>query len=86
MKSFFTWFIATLIGAAVGFGISWLTGLNIYLGIGIGIILGSSAGVTANIHRGEQVLQFKPDEQVKESEMESESSLSDAKTNDNVRS
>lgn len=84
MKSFFTWFIATLIGAAVGFGISWLTGLNIYLCIGIGIILGSSAGVTANIHRGEQVLQFKPDEQVKESEMES--SLSDAKTNDNVRS
>lgn len=84
MKSFFTWFIATLIGAAVGFGISWLTGLNIYLGIGIGIILGSSAGVTANIHRGEQVLQFKPDEQVKESEMGS--SLSDAKTNDNVRS
>jgi len=82
MKSFFTWFIATLIGAAVGFGISWLTGLNIYLCIGIGIILGSSAGVTANIHRGEQVMQFKPDEQVKESEMEA--SLTDAKTNDNA--
>lgn len=80
MKSFVFWFLATLIGAGIGYGISWLIGINPYLSIGIGLILGSSAGVTANIHRGEQVLNFEQDDQEKKSEPEA--SLNDIKNGD----
>ncbi|MFP8489020.1 hypothetical protein ACKGJO_07940 [Gracilimonas sp. Q87] len=55
MKSFLIWLLATFIGAALGFGISWLTGINLYLSLGIGIILGSSAGVTANMDRVREI-------------------------------
>lgn len=55
MKSFLIWLLATFIGTAIGFGISWLTGINLYLSLWIGIILGSSAGVTANIHRVREI-------------------------------
>lgn len=51
MKSFFIWLIAVIIGGMSGFGVSYLLGLNLYLTVGVGIILGSSAGVTINIHR-----------------------------------
>lgn len=51
MKSFFIWFIALIVGALLGFGASYLIGLNVYLSVGVGIILGSSAGVTINVHR-----------------------------------
>lgn len=51
MKSFFIWLIAIIIGGLSGFGVSYLTGLSIYLTVGVGIILGSSAGVTINVHR-----------------------------------
>jgi hypothetical protein len=58
MKSFFIWLLAILFGAALGFGLNWLTGMNLYLCIGIGIILGNSAGITANIHRSREPIEF----------------------------
>ena len=51
MKSFFIWLIAVIIGGISGFGISYLIGFNVYLTVGLGIILGSTVGVTINIHR-----------------------------------
>ena len=54
MKSFFTWLVAIIIGAIFGYLVNVLTGYNLYLSIGIGIILGSTIGITINIHRKKQ--------------------------------
>lgn len=54
MKSLLIWLFATLIGGGVGFVISSLTGLNFYLCVVSGFIIGSSIGVTANIYRGNE--------------------------------
>lgn len=35
--------------------------MNLYLCIGVGIIIGNSAGVTANIHRGKEIISFDSD-------------------------
>lgn len=51
MKSFFIWLIAVIIGGASGYGSSFLIDLNMYIAVGLGIILGSTAGITINIHR-----------------------------------
>lgn len=51
MKGFFIWLIAVIIGGASGYGSSFLIDLNMYLAVGLGIILGSTAGITINIHR-----------------------------------
>lgn len=56
MKSVLIWLLVTALGAGIGYGLSWLTGLNLYICIGIGAIIGSSIGVTANIHRDQQGL------------------------------
>jgi hypothetical protein len=65
MKSLLIWLLSTLIGAAIGYGISWLTGINLYLCTGVGIIIGNSAGVTANIHRGKETIAFDSDLNIK---------------------
>ncbi|MDR9419912.1 hypothetical protein [Gracilimonas sp.] len=78
MKSLFVWVLATLIGIALGFGLSWLTGFNIYLSTGIGAILGSSAGVTANIHRERITTTSAPE--LEDNEMEAEPDLATEET------
>lgn len=51
MKSVLIWLSAVVIGGGIGYGIGILSELNIYLTVGLGIIVGSSIGVTINIHR-----------------------------------
>ncbi len=53
MKSFIIWMVGTLLGAAVGYGISILLEMNVLLLISIGVILGSTSAITFNIHREE---------------------------------
>lgn len=55
MKSFLIWIFCLIIGAAAGFGISLLFDMNLYLLLGIGLIAGSSMGITWNIHRERNV-------------------------------
>ncbi|MFD2533078.1 hypothetical protein [Gracilimonas halophila] len=55
MKSFFIWLIAVIIGGMSGFGVSYLIGYNMYLAVGLGIIFGSTTGVTINIHRDRDI-------------------------------
>lgn len=38
-----------------GFGVSYLIGFNMYLAVGLGIIFGSTTGVTINIHRDRDI-------------------------------
>lgn len=61
MKSIFIWLFAIVIGGSVGYGVGFLSELNMYLTIGLGIIVGSSIGVTINIHR-EREFDFFEDE------------------------
>lgn len=51
MKSVLIWLSAVVIGGGIGYGIGVFNDLNIYLTVGLGIIVGSSIGVTINIHR-----------------------------------
>ncbi|MDR9415366.1 MAG: hypothetical protein RI564_03705 [Gracilimonas sp.] len=51
MKSFLIWVISVLAGACTGYILSLVLEVNIFLLIGIGVIMGSSAGITCNIHR-----------------------------------
>jgi|AntRauTorcE11897_2_1112592.scaffolds.fasta_scaffold01246_5 hypothetical protein len=62
MKSFFTWFVAVIVGGGLGFALSYFIDFNIYLAIGVGIIIGSSLGVTINIYREPEDDIPKPDE------------------------
>lgn len=75
MKSFVYWLIATLFGFTLGYGLSWVTGLSIYLSLGIGVIIGSSVGVTFNIHRERDSKIYK-----QEIEEESNAELEDVET------
>ncbi|MDZ7805672.1 MAG: hypothetical protein U5K71_00985 [Gracilimonas sp.] len=75
MKSFFIWLLATLLGAALGFGLSWLIGMNLYLYVGVGIILGNSAGITANIYRGRESTEFDSDPEIESTAYDSETSV-----------
>lgn len=54
MKSLLIWLAGILTGAALGYGLSFVVGLNVFLAVGVGVILGSSLGVTINIHRGRE--------------------------------
>ncbi len=51
MKSFIIWMVGTLLGAAVGYGLSFLLKMNVPLLILAGIILGNTIAITFNIHR-----------------------------------
>lgn len=51
VKSFFIWIGSVVLGAAIGYGLSYLVTMNLYLLIALGVIIGSSIGVTWNIHR-----------------------------------
>ncbi|HBQ58226.1 MAG TPA: hypothetical protein DD671_00965 [Balneolaceae bacterium] len=51
MKSFFIWIFFVILGVLAGYGVSFLINLNVYLLLGGGVIIGSSLGVTWNIHR-----------------------------------
>lgn len=64
MKSFLIWLLVTVTGAGIGYGISWLTGLNPYLCMGVGVVIGSSIGVTANIHRDQQPMPGREDDSI----------------------
>lgn len=70
MKSFLIWLIATFFGTALGYGLNWLTGLNIYLCLGIGAVIGSSAGITVNIHREREVNESEPEIKTEKSDAE----------------
>ncbi len=75
MKSFLIWLLVTVTGAGIGYGISWLTGLNPYLCIGVGMVIGSSIGVTANIHRDQQAMPGREEDSIHDK--------SSSKTSDN---
>lgn len=49
MKRFFRWIFYVLAGAALGYIAGLFIGLNVYLLMGLGILLGSSAAITVNI-------------------------------------
>ena len=51
MGSFFIWIACVLLGGLAGYGISYLVSFNTYLLIAFGVIIGSSIGITLNIHR-----------------------------------
>ena len=73
MKSFLTWIIAVAIGGGIGYGLSFLFGVSLYLLIGAGVLIGNALGITINIHRDDD-LDMPPDlPQVEDSESEPES-------------
>lgn len=51
MKSFIIWLTAVIVGIATGFGISYMAEINLYVCLAVGVIVGSSVGITINIHR-----------------------------------
>lgn len=51
MKSFFIWLASALAGAMLGFALNYLIQFSYILLIIAGVIVGSSAGFTINIHR-----------------------------------
>jgi|AntRauTorckE6833_2_1112554.scaffolds.fasta_scaffold06705_3 hypothetical protein len=51
MKSIMIWLFAFILGGTTGYMIGYYFGLNVYLWAGLGVIIGSSAGITLNIHR-----------------------------------
>lgn len=61
MKNLLVWLLATLVGGVIGYFFSWLTGMSIYLCVGCGVVLGSSLGVTMNIHRVEYAAHLESD-------------------------
>lgn len=61
MKSFLTWITAVVIGGSVGYGVSFFLDAGIALPIAVGVLIGSSAGITINIHRDDE-LDIPPDE------------------------
>ena len=63
MKSFLTWITAAAIGGCIGYGISFLVEIGLALPIGIGVLIGSSAGITINIHRDND-LEIPPEEEL----------------------
>lgn len=61
MKSVLIWWGSVATGVLLGFGASFLIDINIYLLIVAGVIVGSSVGITWNIHRErEEDLEEKP--------------------------
>ncbi|MEX0610229.1 MAG: hypothetical protein WD016_08950 [Balneolaceae bacterium] len=54
MKSCLTWFIGIIVGAAIGYGISSLIQINMYVAIVAGAILGSSFAITLNLKRSDE--------------------------------
>ncbi|MCP9290449.1 hypothetical protein [Gracilimonas sediminicola] len=55
MKSFLTWITAVAIGGLIGYGASFLMEVGLALPIGIGVLIGSSVGITINIHRDDDL-------------------------------
>ncbi|WP_020402423.1 hypothetical protein [Gracilimonas tropica] len=51
MRSFLIWLLSVLLGGLAGYGTSYLVNFNLYLLIAFGVIIGSSIGITLNIHR-----------------------------------
>ena len=51
MKSTLIWIICVSLGAAAGYALSMVFAYNLYLLLLLGVIIGSSAGITWNIHR-----------------------------------
>ena len=62
MKSFFTWIAAMIMGGALGYGATHVFDASIYLLIGVGVLIGSSIGITLNIHREEEEPESIPDD------------------------
>ena len=65
MKNFLTWFTAVVIGGCLGYGIGFFIEVSAPLMIGIGVLIGSSVGITINIHRDDE-LDIPPDEDLQE--------------------
>lgn len=51
MNRFLIWILGILVGAFLGYGVGFVTGLNLYLCMGTGVIFGSSIGITINMQR-----------------------------------
>ncbi|HET8864903.1 MAG TPA: hypothetical protein VFM80_04330 [Gracilimonas sp.] len=51
MKSTIIWLSAIVIGGLLGYGAIYFIDFNMYLAVGIGVLIGSSLGITINIHR-----------------------------------
>ncbi len=61
MKSFLTWITAVVIGASLGYGTSFFLEVGVALPIAVGVLIGSSVGITMNIHRDDDY-DIPPDE------------------------
>lgn len=68
MKSILIWLIALIIGGLAGYIVGYSFGLNAFLWAGLGVIIGSSAGITINVHRMR-------DEKFVEDDIDDESSI-----------
>jgi hypothetical protein len=53
MKNTFLWMCGILVGMAIGYGLSFVVPLSVYLLVLGGFILGSSVAITYNIYREE---------------------------------
>ena len=51
MKSILIWLIAFMLGGSAGYIVGYTFELNVLLWTGLGVIIGSSAGITINVHR-----------------------------------
>jgi hypothetical protein len=81
MKSFLLWLLATILGAGIGYGVGWLTGINLYLCIGIGVIIGSSIGITSYIHREQQAMDIDRKFETFQEEKNTNTSVSESENN-----
>lgn len=73
MKSFFIWVFGMIIGAGLGYGLSFLLDINFLLLMSAGIILGSSAAITINIFRKRDELELQEiEEEMRAASQESE--------------
>ncbi|MFN1834565.1 hypothetical protein AB2B38_004830 [Balneola sp. MJW-20] len=72
MKRFFRWLFYTLAGAAIGYSASFLIDMNEYLLMGIGIIFGSSIGITINIQESKDESFYRAIDREYEGEEESD--------------
>ncbi len=74
MKSILIWIFCLLCGVACGYGLSFYLDINFYLLMVGGAIVGSTVGITLNIHREDEFV-FHEEEIVEQVEQQKDSPI-----------